>query len=310
MGQQRELSQAAGLKIRSRLVKGAIYATLAGALAACGGSAGSTGSGSAGAAHSTVSASATPSGRATAAAATGFVPIVEPFDPGHPARTRPASARCDQTSTLAIEKCFETRTENTDAAINAVQLGHYQSGSQAQRAAILADDSGWLSARQPVCAKAFQRGGTMDEINVVSCLLDESTARLNAVKGITPPEAVLKATDSIDPADQSWYTTPEGSRISMVSAQGDNHGGAIIAWTIIAGAHGFLVNPAQFYFGDGSFIDHGTPEAPSPSGHQVAPRAEYQFGIDYTHLTADPGATKGKGAFLYVPGTPVASWGQ
>ena len=301
MGQQRELSKA---------FRGAMYVVLAGALAACGGSAGSAGGGSTGAAQNTASAAAQPSGTATAAAATGFVPIVEPFDPGHPARTRPAPANCNQTATAAIEKCFETRTENTDVVIDAVQLAHYQSGSQAQRAAILADDSGWLSARQPVCAKAFRSGGTEDGINVSSCLLDESTARLDAVKGISPPEAVLKATDSINPADQSWYTTPEGSRISMVSAQGDNHGGAIIVWTIIAGAHGFLVNPAQFYFGDGSFIDHGTPEAPSPSGHLVTPGTEYQFGIDYTHLSSDPGATKGNGAFRYVPGTPVASWGQ
>ena len=290
MGQRRELGQA---------VRAAMCVLLASALAACGSSAGGT-----------ASTSATPSGTATAAAATGFVPIVEPFDPGHPARTRPAPASCDQATTLAIETCFETRTENTDAAINAVQLAHYQSGSQAQRAAILTDDSGWLSARQPVCAKAFHSGGTIDGIDVASCLLDESAARLDAVRGTTPAGAVLKATDSIYPSGQSWYTTPEGSRISMVAAQGDNEGGAIIAWTIIAGAHGFLVNPAQFYFRDGSFIDHGTAEPPNPSGHEVAPRTEYQFGIDYTHLSSDPGATKGRGAYLYVPGTPVASWGQ
>jgi uncharacterized protein YecT (DUF1311 family) len=302
MGVQRETGRA----VRGA-TGAALAAVLAGALAACGGSGSG---GQSGAAHSTASAPATPSGSATAAAATGFVPIVEPFDPGHPARTRTAPAQCDQSSTLAIEKCFEAKTENTDVAINAVQLGHYQSGSPAQRAVILADDSGWLAARQPVCAKAFHSGGTIDGISIASCLLDESTARLDAVKGISPPEAVLKATDSINPADQSWYTTPEGSRISMVSAEGDNHGGAIIAWTIIAGAHGFLVNPAQFYFGDGSFIDHGIPGTPSPSGHQVDPGTEYQFNIDYTHLSSDPGATKGNGDFLYVPGTPVASWGR
>jgi uncharacterized protein YecT (DUF1311 family) len=284
-------------------------AVLAVALAACGNSAGSAG-GSPGTAHGTAGAPATASGTATAAAATGFVPIVEPFDPGHPARTRPAPAKCDQQTTVAIEQCFETRTENTDVAIDAVQLAHYQSGSQTQRAAILADDSGWLSARQPVCAKAYHSGGTIDGINVASCLLDESTARLNAVKGTTPPEAALKATDSINPSDQAWYTTPEGSRLSMVSAEGDDKGGAIIVWTIIAGAHGFLVNPAQFYFRDGSFTDHGKPEAPNPSGHEVAPRAEYQFGIDYTHLSSDPGATKDNGVYVYVPGTPVASWGK
>jgi uncharacterized protein YecT (DUF1311 family) len=309
MGQQRELGHAAVTKGRSGLVRAAMCVALAGALAACGSSGGSAASSPTGTAHSPAGASATPSATATAEAA-AFVPIVEPFDPGHPARIRPAPASCDQATTLAIEQCFEIKTENTDAAINGVQLTRYQSGSQAQRAAIVADDSGWLSARQPVCAKAFQSGGTIDGINISSCLLDESTARLNAVKGTTPPEAMLKATDDIDPSGQSWYTTPEGSRISMVSTQGDNSGGAIIAWTIIAGAHGFLVNPAQFYFRDGSFTDHGTAEAPNPSGHQVAPGSEYQFGMDYPHLSADPGASKGKGAYLYVPGTPVASWGQ
>jgi hypothetical protein len=32
-----------------------------------------------------------------------------------------------------------------------------------------------------------------------ACLLQESTARLDAVKGIAPPEAMLKATDSPNP---------------------------------------------------------------------------------------------------------------
>jgi len=27
----------------------------------------------------------------------------------------------------------------------------------------------------------------------------------------------------------------------------------------------------------------------APSGHLVQPRAEYQFDIDYSHLSADPG---------------------
>ncbi len=31
-------------------------------------------------------------------------------------------------------------------------------------------------------------------------------------------------------------------------------------------------------------------------------------GIDYTHLSADPNATQGTDGYLYVPGTPVASW--
>src|ERR1019366_675778 len=113
-----------------------------------------------------------------------------------------------QQTTLAITQCFEDRTENTDAAIDTVQLAHYTSGSPSLRAAILAEDAAWLSARQPVCAVAFHSGGTIDGINVASCLLDESTARLNAVKGMIPAEATLKATDNPNPSALAWYTTP------------------------------------------------------------------------------------------------------
>src|SRR5579863_8828701 len=55
-----------------------------------------------GSASASASASATGSGSAA-----GFVGIVEPFDPGHPARTEPAPADCyDQPSTASIEQCF------------------------------------------------------------------------------------------------------------------------------------------------------------------------------------------------------------
>jgi hypothetical protein len=94
----------------------------------------------------------------------------------------------------------------------------------------------------------------------------------------------------------------------MVDAQGDNSGGAIIAWVIIAGAAGFVVSPGQFYFSDGSFADHGTIVPPSPRGYRVPPGAEYQFEIYYTHLSADPNIGKGAGGYVYVPGVPVAIW--
>jgi uncharacterized protein YecT (DUF1311 family) len=288
-----------------------ISVALAGALAACGGSA-SSGSGSAPAAQATAgpSGAAAPSASPSAAAgATAFVPIVEPFDPGHPARHRPAPASCGgQGTTLATERCYQARTENADAVIDAVQLSRYQGGSAAQQAAILAGDSAWLAARQPVCATAFPGGGSAAETDIAACLLDESTARLAALQGITPPEAKLKSTDNTDPRAFSWYTTPEGSRIAMVDTQGDGTGGAIIAWVIIAGADGFVVNPSQFYFSDGSFTDHGVVQPPNPSFHRVAPGTEYQFAIDYSHLSADPGAAQGTGGYVYVPGAPVAIW--
>jgi uncharacterized protein YecT (DUF1311 family) len=288
----------------------AMSVVLAGALAACSSSA-SSGSAPAAQATASPSGAAAPSASASTAsgAGTAFAPIVEPFDPGHPARHRPAPASCGgQATSLAIERCYQARTENADAVIDAVQLSHYQGGSPAQQAAILAGDSAWLAARQPVCAAAFPGGGSAAEIDIAACLLDESTARLDAVEAVTPPEAKLKATDKTDPRAFSWYTTPEGSRIAMVDTQGDGTGGAIIAWVIIGGADGFVVNPSQFYFSDGSFIDHGVIQPPNPSFHRVPPGTEYQFAIDYSHLSADPNAAQGTGGYVYVPGVPVAIW--
>ena len=194
-----------------RLAHAAVAAALGTALAACGGSSAPAESSSTQTVRPGVSPGASPSGTvgATTASSTQFAPIVEPFDPGHPARSSPAPASCGgQQTTLAITQCFEDKTENTDAAIDTVQLAHYTSGSPSRRVAILAEDAAWLSARQPVCARAFHSGGTIDRISVASCLLDESTARLNAVKGIIPAEARLKATDNPNPSALAWYTTP------------------------------------------------------------------------------------------------------
>jgi uncharacterized protein YecT (DUF1311 family) len=220
-----------------------------------------------------------------------------------------APANCgDQATTLAMEQCYENKTETADAEIDSVRQVSFAAASGAQRAAINADDSGWLAARAAVCAKAYQTGGTIDGINIASCLLDESSARLDALKGITPAQAVLRSTDSTRPSDLSWYTTPEGSRIAMTDTQGDSTGGVIIAWVIIAGADGFTVNPAQFSYRDGTFTDTGTVQGPNPAGHRVAPGTQYQFSIDYSRLSADPNAGKGSGGWVYAPGTPAAVW--
>jgi hypothetical protein len=189
-----------------------------------------------------------------------------------------------------------------------VQQAAYSSGSPSQRTAILAQDAAWLAARGPVCQAAFNTGGTIDGISIATCLLDESTARLDAVKSITPTEAKLKSTDSIDPNDISWYTTPEGSRIGEVDTQGDQTGGVIIGWIIIGGADGFVVNPKQFYYVDGPFTDPGLIEAPNPTYHRVATGVMYQFGVDYSRLRQDPNEVKGTGGYVYAPGSPVASW--
>jgi uncharacterized protein YecT (DUF1311 family) len=295
-------------RMQSRYVgRAAVFAALIGLAAGGCSSNSSSSSGSTGSSTASPSAKPTISDAATAPA---FVPIVEPFDPGHPARTRTGPANCaTQSSTLAIEQCYEIKTENTDALIDAIQQGFWNSAPLNNvRASIVAQDNAWLAARGPVCQAAFNTGGTIDGISISACLLDESTARLDAIKNITPPEAKLKSTDSTDPNNLSWYTTPEGSRIAEIDTQGDQTGGAVISWVIIGGADGFVVNPKQFYFQDGSFTDPGIIQGSNPTYHKVATGVMYQFGIDYSTLAKDPNATKGAGGYVYVPGTPVAIW--
>ncbi len=274
-------------------------AGLAGMLAGCS-SSGSPG----GAGGGTSSPQATTT--ATTAAVAPFVSIVEPFDPGHPARVETAPGSCGrQSTTIAIEKCYETMTENADAEINATQAAKYASATPAGRSAILAQDSAWLAARGPVCQAAFHGGGTIDGINVAACLLDESNARYISVKGIAPHEYRLKATDSTDPSALSWYTTPEGSRIAELSTQGDQTGGAVVAWIVIGGAQGFVINPKQFFYLDSPFTDPGVIQPPDPTYHRVAAGQEYQFSVDYSNLAKDPHKT---GGYVYAPGDPVAEW--
>jgi uncharacterized protein YecT (DUF1311 family) len=223
--------------------------------------------------------------------------------------TRPGSNpprdTCGQGTTLAIEKCYETNTENLDAEINAAQAAKYASATPAGRTAILAQDSAWLAARGPVCSAAFHSGGTIDGISVAACLLDESSARFIAVQGITPHEYRLKATDSMDPNALAWYTTPEGSRIAELSTQGDQTGGAIVTWIVIGGTQGFVINPKQFFYLDSPFTDPGVVQPPDATYHRVPTGKEYQFGMDYSNLAKDPNKT---GAYVYAPGDPVAEW--
>ena len=35
---------------------------------------------------------------------------------------------------------------------------------------------------------------------------------------------------------------------------------------------------------------------------------QYQFTVDYSHLSSDPNSAKGTGGFVYAPGSPVAVW--
>jgi len=292
---------------RTRLASAVALAVLAVPLAGCG----SSGSSSPGTAASSRPAAtgAAASGAGSTAAAASFVSIVEPFDPGHPARTEPAPASCGgQPTTMAIERCYQTKAENVDSQIDVAQFARYSGASPAERQTILTQDSAWLAARAPVCAAAFNTGATVDGISAAACLLDESTARLAAIKGIIPPEARLKGTDSTDPNQLSWYTTPEGSRIAEISTQGDQTGGAVVAWVIVGGANGFVVNPRQFYFQDGSFTDPGVPEPSTPAYYRVPAGKKFEFDIDYSRLARDPNGDKDGAGYLYAPGRPVAVW--
>jgi uncharacterized protein YecT (DUF1311 family) len=239
-----------------------------------------------------------------------FVPIVELFDPGHPARAKKNPGNCErQQTTIGLEFCFDTKTENTDAAIDAAQLARFDRSGTAQREAINAQDRAWFAARLKVCEAVYDSGGTIDGVNIGSCQLDESTARLYAVTGKAAPLARLPQTDMDALSQLAYFTTAGGARIAMIDTQGDRTGGEVVAWVIIAGYQGFTVNPAQFVYKDGSFTDAGVVQRPNPRGHHVKPGAVYQFSIDYSTISHDPHAGKGGGGFRYAPGgKELAVW--
>jgi hypothetical protein len=91
-------------------------------------------------------------------------------------------------------------------------------------------------------------------------------------------------------------------------AQGDQTGGAVVAWVIVGGVNGFVVNSRQFYFQDGSFADPGVPEPSTPSYYRVPTGKKFEFDIDYSKLAKDPNAGKSAAGYLYAPGNPVAVW--
>jgi uncharacterized protein YecT (DUF1311 family) len=289
-----------------KLAVAAVSALGIGMLAGCTGAGSSTGSS---ATASSNSATATAAPATAPSSAIAFVPITEPFDPGHPAHTRQGPSDCaSEQTTLAMTQCYEDRAETQDAITDAAQQARFATATAAQQAAMNAADQAWLAARATVCAKAYHTGGTIDQVNIASCLADESLARSFAVKSIEAPTAVLKSTDSQNPSDISWYTTPDGSRIGLADTQGDATGGVIIAWTVIAGANGFVVNPLQFYYRDGYFKDAGIMEQPDQAGHVVAPGTEYAFSVDYSNLAHDPYRALGAGQFTYAPAGEVALW--
>ena len=67
---------------------------------------------------------------------------------------------------MAIEQCYEAKTETADAAIDAMRQASFAGGVGGAAGRHQRDDRGWLTARATVCAKAYQTGGTIDGINV------------------------------------------------------------------------------------------------------------------------------------------------
>ena len=250
---------------RRRYVQAVALAALIGLAAGCGSSSSSSSPGSGTSSSTTTPGSAGSTATATiSAAAQPFAAIVEPFDPGHPAQVQqhPGQLRrpvddARHRAVLRGQDREHRRRRSTPCSRPRTPAGQPPS----RRPSWPRTAPGWpragRCAGRPSTPAAPSTGSASRR-----CLLDESTARLNAVKGITPPEAKLKATDSIDPNQLSWYTTPEGSRIAEISTQGDQTGGAIVAWVIIGGADGFVINPKQFYYSDGSFTDYGHHRGP------------------------------------------------
>lgn len=235
---------------------------------------------------------------AVISAGAGFVAIVEPFDPGHPAIAKSGPSDCTTlTTTVAIEQCYEDQTETTDAAIDRAQSRRYQEASASGRAGINADDQAWLAARGPVCQAAYQGGGSIDGIEVAMCLAEESAARLAALTGATPALAHLQGGANPDPGGLAYYTTPDGSRVGMVRPQA---GSAVVTWVVIGGYRGFTVHTADFPYADGSFSAEGVAQGADPEGHQVGRAQLYRFSLDYPTLASDPNASSGRGGFDYA----------
>ena len=102
--------------------------------------------------------------------------------------------------------------------------------------------------------------------------------------------------------------TGNASLVGAIDTQGDQTGGVVIAWVVIAGYKGFTVVPGRFTYVDGAFTDTGI-VAGHPGGHVVAPGHEYVFNIDYSTLSKDPDGAKGTGRYEYrANGDLVGGW--
>ncbi|WP_405488894.1 lysozyme inhibitor LprI family protein [Nocardia sp. NBC_00511] len=241
------------------------------------------------------------------AAVSGYVPIVEPNSKDKQAAKRqPGAGTCSATasSTADMEHCYDLQTEDVDAQIDVAQKAKFDQATATDRQAILDDDSAWLTARPTVCGAMPKTGGTIDGINFAACTLTESQARLIAAEGTNAPAVKLPLLTPKHVVETGTYTTPKGSRISVVE-KSEVQAGATTCWTVIGGYAGFTVNTDQFTYATPSGTITGTPSDPTDSnGHRVDTGELYKFCLRYPDALPDLDG----GNMTYSPGSPAALW--
>lgn len=258
--------------------------------------------------ETSVAPAAVPAAPSTSTAAvSGYVPIVEPNSKDKQAAKRqPSAGTCSDTasSTMEMEHCYDLQTEDVDAQIDVAQKAKFDQATGTDRQAILDDDSAWLAGRPTVCGAEPKTGGTIDGINADACVLDESRARLIAVKGsdVTAVKLPLSTPDHV--VETGTYTTPKGSRMSVVE-EAEVQAAAVECWTIIGGYAGFTVNTDQFtYLATSGTIISGVNAPDGADGHKVATGERYKFCVQYPHAHPD----RDGGSMTYSPGSPAALW--
>jgi hypothetical protein len=155
-------------------------------------------------------------------------------------------------SAVGIEQCFDTKTENTDARIDAAQLARFRRSTAAAQVAINTQDGKWLAARVRVCKAVYNTGGTIDIIDIASCQLDESIARLYHVTGTCAPKATLPQTDSIDLSQLAIVISAAVTALTLRAARRQP---AVNAGLADPARHGMVTPPGTTGSGPGSSVE-------------------------------------------------------
>lgn len=202
-----------------------------------------------------------------------FVPIVEPFDSGHPARAQsapPAGGCSAMTSTVDIATCELDQAETTDARIDAVQRGRFDAASPAGAAAINADDRAWLAARGPICQAAYHSGGSIDQINIAGCIRAESATRLAVFTHSLPSPVTGTANWAGNDRQPSYVTLADGTRIGVTVSPDTS--GLTVTFIVVAGYRGLALSAGQFGRVQGGQVVAGPAAGPPElAGTQLAP---------------------------------------